>query len=211
MVKFWAIPRVFEARTIAVCASGPSMSAAIAEQLRAADVPMIVTNSTFRLAPDAAVLYAADAAWWTHPDNADAFAFAGHKVTLSYEETRPLLQRGVLALRRDNSESYSDDPSCLATLGNSGAQAIQLAVKTGAARVLLLGFDFRPGAEKCHWHGAHPAGLRATDPDLYASWAKRLARVAPALLERSCVINCTPGSAIDCFPMSTLEDECRAL
>jgi hypothetical protein len=182
------------------------MSAEVAEQLREADVPVIAVNTTHRLVPWAWALYGADDEWWLHPDNADAFAFARHKVSLLYEDTRPLAARGVLMLRRDNSESFRDDQTCLATLGNSGSQALQLAVKTGAARVLLCGFDFNSRAGH-HWHGDHPAPLRKTDPDLFATWAKRLERIAPALMERCEVLNVTPGSGLDCFPMATLEDE----
>jgi hypothetical protein len=205
MVDVWSIPRAFAGRTIAVCASGPSMSAAVAEQLRAADVPVIAVNSTFRLVPWAWAIYGADSDWWLHESNAEVFGLPSHKVTLTYEATRPLLKRGVLGLRRDNSERYSDEPDCLATLGNSGAQAIQLAVKTGAARVLLVGFDFH-AREGHHWHGDHPAPLRKTDPDLFAAWARRLERVAPDLLARSQVVNCTRGSGITCFPFSALDD-----
>lgn len=181
------------------------MSQAVADRLAAADIPVIAINSTHRLVPFAWMVYAADAEWWTHPTNAEALKFSGHKVAISTPETIRLQRYGVQLLRREN-QGFSDDPACVTALGNSGAQAIQIAVKTGAARVLLCGFDFRVTTEACHWHGPHPTGLRVTDPDLYAGWAQRLAGIAPELLARSEVLNCTPSSALKCFPAMALED-----
>lgn len=203
-MKYWSVPRCFEGRTVAVCASGPSMTQTVADLLLDADVPVIAVNKTRELLRRQGwMIYGADAAWWAHPTNADVFDEQGLKVSIEHgDESRQIERRGVGLLRREN-HGYSDDPHCVTALGNSGSQAIQIAVKTGAARVLLCGFDF---SGTTHWHGAHPAGLRKTDKDLYAGWARRLAEIAPALLKRCEVVNCTPGSAIDCFPRMTLED-----
>lgn len=183
------------------------MSQQVADQLLEAGIPIIAINKTRELLRRQGwLVYAADAAWWQHPSNSGVFDEPALKVSIEHgDESRAVGRRGVGLLRREN-HGYSDDPCCVAALGNSGAQAIQIAVKTGAARVLLCGFDFRVTPEACHWHGAHPAGLRATDPDLYASWAKRLAAIAPALLERCEVINVTPDSALTCFRFMSLED-----
>lgn len=205
-MSFWSVPRCFEGRTVAVCASGPSMSQAVADRLLDAGVPIIAVNRTWELTRlQGWAVYASDDEWWAHKDNRGAFEFPGHKVTLHYEETKPLVGRVQMLRRMD--DAYSDDPTCLATLGNSGAQAIQIAVKTGASKVLLCGFDFRVTKESCHWHGPHPAGLRKTDPDLYVTWANRLEKVAPDMLKRALIVNCTPNSGLTCFPMSSLDAE----
>lgn len=181
------------------------MSQAVADLLLDADIPVIAVNKTRELLRGRAwLIYGADAAWWRHPTNADVFDEPALKVSIEhFEESRQVARRGVHLLRREN-QGYSDDPCCVTALGNSGAQAIQIAVKTGAARVLLCGFDFRVTPEACHWHGEHPVGLRKTDPDLYASWACRLADIAPALLQRCEIVNVTPDSTLDCFPRMDL-------
>lgn len=193
----WSVPRMWAGRTVAILASGPSMTPAVAEAVRAAGIPAIVVNTTHRLAPWADLLYAADEAWWMHPDNRDALQFAGLKVSVG-------VVPGVLRLRNGGNVGFDPDPQSLRTGGNSGYQALHIAVHAGAARVLLCGFDLRG----CHWHGPHPAPLRKTEPDVYTRWRERYATLLPALAERGVdVANVTPGSALSCFRRSVLEDE----
>lgn len=200
MGRVWSIPPMWAGKTVAVLASGPSMSQAVADQVRDAGLPAIAINTTHRLAHWAAMLYAADVEWWQHPNNADARQFRGLRV--SCQPVGP----DVLQLRNVGTLGYVDQPDCVHTLGNGGGQALQIAIKAGAARVLLCGFDMGGG----HWHGAHPAGLRETAPENYATWIGRFEKVAPLLKARADVVNVTPGSALKCFRMSTLEKELGA-
>ncbi len=194
----WAVPRDHECGTVAVLASGPSMSAEVAECVRAADVPAIAINSTIKLAPWAWALYAADIEWWLHPSNAEAVAaFRGHRISVS-------AVRGVHQLQNTGIEGIDFTPGCIRTGGNSGYQALQVAVHSGARRVLLCGFDMRP---VCHWHGPHPHGLRSTPPATYAIWAGRFASAAPLLAGAGIeVINCSSDSALSCFPVMTIDE-----
>lgn len=192
----WQVPRAWPGATIAILASGPSMSAAVAAEVIGAGVPAIVVNSTFRLHPSAWALFAADPEWWEHPKNRDARAFAGLKVSVSSVP-------GVHRLHNSGLDGFDPDPGCVRSGGNSGYQALHLAVHAGAARVLLCGFDMEGG----HWHGDHPAGLRGTTPETYAKWRERFASLVKPLAERGVeVLNCTPGSALTCFPFRSLED-----
>jgi hypothetical protein len=190
----WTIPRKFEGGTMAVLASGPSMSQELADQVHAAGVPAIAVNTTFRLAPWAWMLYGADAAWWQNTPG--ALEFRGQK--LSCEQVR-----GIPRIGQAGRVGYTDDPALVYTFSNSGAQAIQIAAKSGARRILLLGMDMSGG----HWHGEHPAPLRRTDPDLYPVWRGHMAVLAKALADRGVeVLNCSPESALECWPKVSLED-----
>lgn len=194
----WPIPREAEGETVAVLASGPSMSQAVADQVRAAGIKAIAVNTTYRLAPWAWLLHAADARWWQQ--NPDALRFAGHKS--SCEEVP-----GVGFIERSGKDGFDWRPGYIRTGGNSGYQAIHLAAQAGAARVLLCGMDFRKTGGESHWHGDHPAPLQNTDAEVYLGWLRHfpaLVRELPAGCE---VVNCTPGSAIDCFRRATLEEE----
>ena len=202
-MTFWTVPRDFEGQTVAVCASGPSMSRAIAEQLRSAGVPVIVVNNTHRLVPWAWALYAADAEWWSHPSNRDAHQFAGHRISL----TRIA---GVHELRNTGRRGFDPTPGCVRTGSTSGYQAVHVAAQAGAARVLLCGFDYRHTGGEKHWHGDHVAGLRNTDPDLWPTWAGHFDSLRDDLTGRVEIINCTAGSAIKAFPFQTLEDALAA-
>jgi hypothetical protein len=181
----WTIPQQWRFKTVAVLASGPSMSQQLADRLRSMEMPTIVVNDTYRLAPWADVLYAADAGWWT----TNPREFKGMKVSCSQVP-------GVLQLRNAGKVGYSDEADCVHTYGNSGAQAIQIAAKAGAARILLYGFDMRGG----HWHGEHAFPLRKTSLSSYRVWVEEMKTLAKALTAREVdVLNCTPGSALMCF------------
>lgn len=196
-MKPWIIPRAHEGRTVAVLASGSSMNQRTADALHIADVPCIAVNTTYKLAPWAWALYAADVEWWIHPGNATAHQFEGLRISCQSV-------KGVHMLRNAGVVGYSDAADCVHTFGNSGAQAIQIAVKSGARRVLLFGFDMHGE----HWHGKHPQGLRETAPELYERWISRMASLAPELERRGVeVVNCTPGSALACFVRSTMDSE----
>lgn len=191
----WRVPAMWTGRTVAVLASGPSMTPHVAAAVRS--VPTIVINDTFRLAPWAALLYAADEAWW-HA-NPDALAFAGLKVSVASVP-------GVEQLRNSGTQGFDDDPGCLRTGSNSGYQAVHLAAHAGAARILLCGFDL--SAKKgAHWFGTHGSGLVNTAPETYARFIRRFEELQPLLAARGVeVVNCTPGSALKCFPAADLAD-----
>lgn len=192
---YWAIPRLWSGATVAVLASGPSMSQAVADQVRAAGVPAIAVNNTFRLAPWASMLYAADANWWQC--NPDALGFDGLRV--SAEKVS-----GVLLLRHTGAVGFEPDPSAVRTGGNSGYQAVHVAAHAGAKRILLCGFDMHDRGGS-HWHGDHPHPLRNTGPALFERWCQRFEEMAGALSDRGIeVLNCTPGSALKAFPQVPL-------
>lgn len=194
MVARWSIPRLWHGDTVAILASGPSMSQAVADRVRAAGICAIAINNTYRLAPWADVLYAADRDWWNHTP--DAASFAGVKISC---ERVPAAH----CLHNAGGTGYSDEPWMVHTYGNSGAQAIQVAAKAGAGRILLCGMDMRVG----HWHGDHKYPLRNAEPEHYVKRAKRMDELAGHLDQRGVdVLNCTPGSALTCWPMVDLEE-----
>ena len=193
----WKVPRMWQGKTVAILATGPSLTPQQCSIVAAAGLPAIAINDSFRLAPDAAMLYAADGAWWTHHAQ-DALKFPGLKVTAQDS----CVFRQVLLLKPTGTEGFDPDPACLRTGGNSGYQAIHIAIHAGASRILLLGFDMS-AAKGAHWFGKHPAPLRNTVPSSYEAWKGRF----PALAGRGAeIINCTPGSALTCYPAQALED-----
>lgn len=190
----WSVPRCFENGTVAVLASGPSMNADVVHAVRFVGIPSIVVNNTFRLMPDAWCLYGADVEWWQH--NLDALEFKGLRVSVGQF-------KGVSQLKNTGRVGFDPDPQNLRTGGNSGYQAVHLAAHTGAARILLLGFDMSSG----HWHATHQSPLRQTHPDTYGVWIKNFETLAVALKARNIeVLNCSKASSLQCFPMADLED-----
>lgn len=201
----WTVPPIWRGRTVAILASGPSMSQATADACRL--VPTIAINDTLLLAPWAAMVYAADSEWWTHhprPEVRAAIAgFEGLKVGATMDDVRGVLRLKIsYAPRGDSHAGFDGDPGCIRTGGNSGYQAVHIAAHAGAARILLCGFDMGG----LHWHAEHEPPLRTTIPETYPRWVARFGTLAAALAARKvAVINCTPGSALACFPFMDLE------
>jgi hypothetical protein len=186
-----------------VAASGPSLS-----ELAAAcrGLPIVAVNDSHRILPHAEILYACDAKWWdVHSGCPD---FAGEKWSChgsaSHNDKMATAHRyGLNLVRGEDGEGFSLDPSKIHYGSNSGFQAINLAILFGAKRILLVGFDMS-SRTKSHFFGDHPAGLiRCNDYERFIPQFERAARRLPPDIE---VINCTPGSALRCFPMMDIQD-----
>src|SRR5690606_15737537 len=136
-------------------------------QTGAEDRKVIVTNTTYQIAPWADVLYAMDLDWWRMYLN--RLNFPGVKATCHSA------LRGVR-------------PYPIKHYGNSGAGAIALASHLGAKRVILLGYDAQKTGGKAHWHGNHPRGLKnAGNADHWPRMFGELRREMPELE----IINCS--------------------
>lgn len=200
---YWTPLRMFEGRTVAVLASGPSMSQAVADRVK--HLPRIAVNTTYELARDADIVYACDRGWWArHPD---ALKCNGIKLAcepIAGHLPSPAFPDDVFVLRNGGVRGFHPVPGYVNTLNNSGGQAIQVAIHAGAARVILLGFDMRGR----HWHGDE-AGSNFNE-GTHPVWLLRMAGLARTLPDGVEVINCTPGSALTCFPRADLDDVLHA-
>lgn len=199
MRERWAVPRLWPGETVAVFATGPSLTEEDVEYCRGRTRVISVNDSVF-LAPWADMFYSGDAGWLKHY-KAKINGFAGLKVTCC--ETVQF--DDVLWLPRTGYEGFEPSPAGVRTGGNSAYQAAHIAVHAGAKRVLLLGCDMKKTGGKAHYFGDHPAGLNKPSP--FASFIKSFEGLAPILKGMNIeVINCTPGSALTCFPIRRLED-----
>lgn len=188
---------MWQGRTVAVLASGRSMTAGVAAAVRAAGIPAVVTNETFELAPWADMLVANDATWWVNRAQ-DALKFRGLKVSANDNCRFPQ----VFGLRSTGAEGFDPDLGCVRTGGNSGQTAAHIVAQAEARRILLCGFDMRPG----HWHRDHPKPLRNTSPPTFSKWIRRFGVFAVEMQKRGIeILNCTPRSALTCVPFVPLE------
>lgn len=166
-------------RTFAVLATGQSMSQSIADFVRGR-CRVVAVSDAYKLAPWADALASVDAAWWRH--NQEAFEFKGRKFTYAPGQGFSQLER---------------IPGITSGM-NSGLFAVKVAVHMGANRVLLYGFDMRG----THYFGPHKK-LRNTKPERFETFKRQFAAYNPPGVE---IINCTPGSALKCYPTADLED-----
>ncbi len=214
MATVWSVPREWDGETCAILASGPSMTRASADLVQGRCRVIAVSNQGIpnrlrgtmvpAFAPWADVLYAADEQWWrVHSQH--ALSFPGRKVVIGSTpcgQSRVLRDcADVLMLQNGGRQGFDERPTHLRTGGNSGYQAVHLAAHFGAKRILLLGFDMRG----THWFGNHPKPLGQCNS--YGRWINCFTALAPELKRRGIeVINCTPGSALKCFPFAKIDD-----
>jgi hypothetical protein len=194
--------------TVAILASGPSLTRAQADYVRGKCRVIAVNNQGIdtetdgivqpALAPWADILYAADAKWW-NCYRTRALAFAGLKVSGTH-----VAHPGVHTLKRSHQKVFDPRPTHVCG-SNSGYQALHLAVQLGATRILLLGFDLRFGVNgRKHNHGNHPPRLNSR-PN-FATWRHQFDQLAPVLRARGVeVVNCSPSSALTAFKRASLE------
>jgi hypothetical protein len=197
------VPLAWPGSTVVCIGTGPSLTRADVEACRG-KARVIAVNDAYTIAPFADVLYACDAKWWAWHKGAPEFA--GLKYTLKRPLTpAPKLWPGVVALKDCGRLGLSVDPEGLKTGHNSGYQALNLAVLFGAARIVLLGYDMH-ATGKDHYFGKHPDHTRPPFRQCIDAFTSLL---APLKELEVAVINCTPGSALKCFPMGTLAEALR--
>lgn len=187
-----------------VAATGPSLTEAVAERCRGRAV--LAIKDAYRRLPWAAVLYGCDAHWWDAYDGCPDFA--GEKWSSHSEgsnEKRATAERwGLRLVRGADGEGFSCDPSLIHYGSNSGFQAINLALLWGARRLVLVGFDMRVDGPRRHFFGSHPPPMN--NCLRYEGLVPRFRRAAAQLPRDIEIVNCSPGSALDCWPIVPLEE-----
>lgn len=129
MTTPWKASREWEGQTVAVLATGPSMSAEVAQNLSAHHA--IAVNEAISVAAWADMLVALDGNW------PPAFReFAGLRLTGIEDETLDAFYIG------HRSESVTLAAGHVVSIRNSGLAAIRIAAEMGASRILLAGFDY---------------------------------------------------------------------
>lgn len=191
-----------------VAASGPSLTANVAAAC--AGRPVVAVNDAYRLFPDAAVLYACDAAWWDVHDGCPAFPgekWSSHGNRERNDKRRAAERYGLKLVSGRDGAGFSTDPALIHYGDNSGFQAVNLAAHKLAWRgtIALVGFDLRRVAGRGHFFGEHPPALRTTKNG-FAAWKKQFDAAAKLLPDTLKIVNCTPQSALSAFPKQDLED-----
>lgn len=195
-----------------VIAPGPSLTA---EDANRPDGPVVAVGDAWRLRPTAEVLYHADHDWWDRHRGVPEFR--GEKWIQDKPDRRDVLlgaaaaeRWGLRCVRGESRRGFSLDPALIHHGLNSGFQAVNLAVLLALVpeRIVLLGFDMKPGADgRRHFFGEHPQGLRPTPVGDYAAFAAAFALAAPTLAGAGIdVVNCTRDTALTCFRRAPLEE-----
>ncbi len=192
---------------VAIIASGTSAKKANIAALRDA-MPVIAIKKNVELAPWADVVYGCDAAWWKAQQGLPEFK--GLKVSWRGDNSfrpAPYADIKLVDVQRLSDELVFEPCGKLGAAGNSGFQALNLAIQFGAKHILLIGFDMhdRSGA---HWYGRNnwPQGNNPTE-DNFRRWRRAFEMSAPKLKARGIqVFNASDTSVLKCFERRTVED-----
>ena len=139
------------------------------------------------------MLYACDINWWERM----APAFDGLKVIGKGEYP------GAHTIGVEVRNEMIWDGRALGGGGNSGFQALNMAVLFGAKRCILLGYDFQDAGN--HWHGRHPQGFSQTNETSLKTWIGCMNAAAKKLQDIGVdVVNASRETALTCFPRMTI-------
>jgi hypothetical protein len=199
-----ALPFVIEpawaGQTVVVIGAGASLSTKQIRHVALAKLEgrcrVIAINDAVFAAWFSDHLHACDGKWFCwHIQRIQHFT--GIKTTL--DET-VLNGWNVGLLKNTGEDGFDPDPGCVRSGNNGGYQGIHIAMHAGAKRILLLGFDMQGG----HFFGAHSDERKLCDHATVM--IPHFPTLIPAAAERGIeILNCTPGSALTCFPMADIE------
>ena len=186
-------------RTVAILASGPSTKKAGVELLKGR-VTTFAIKRNIELTPWAEAVYGCDYPWWKSvrglPDY-KGWKFAYADRACDQFGCKKVQIRDVKADRL-----LFDEVGSVGAGGNSGFQAFNLALQFGAARILLVGFDYAGE----HWYGRNTwQGSGNPSESNFRRWRVTLDNAAPALRERGVeVVNASPNSTVKAYPKQTI-------
>lgn len=170
--------------------------------------------------PDLSLLYGCNYEWW----RAYWHLIAEHKADKWSTNARAAQEFGVNWIAERDAPGLSTDPSIIHHGHGSGYSLVNLVFLMGAKRIILLGYDLKyprdydgrarfigtgrrhywadRGGEYepqlQHWPSVHVAeGVHYDLVRRYGEIAKQ------GVIE---ITNCTPNSAIECFPMMDIAD-----
>jgi hypothetical protein len=183
-----------------IVGGGPSLIGFDFEQLRGRNV--LAINAAYVDLPWADMVYFCDEKFWVwNRDDPKWDAHPGLKLTFSARAA--LMDKTIERVDIDGVSGWADREDTIRSGKNSGYQAIQIAVKCGASRLILLGFDHAVVGGRTHYHDRHRDG---TPNRAYDNWHPHWQTIVEHLTFLGVeVFNANPESTIDAFPKHRLE------
>ena len=195
----------WQGECVAIVASGPSVNKDKIAKLRDR-IHVIAIKENIDLCPWADVVYGCDDAWWLHRNGLPAYK--GLKLTHGVRASSEFKMPRVIIENTSLDAILVENPLHIGSGGNSGFQAVNLAVQFGATDLLLIGFDMGADPNHIHWY-VRNKWLNANNPmqSNYNRWIRGfdLARKDLDRLEIN-VVNASPISKLKCFKMAGLDE-----
>lgn len=171
------------------------------------DFRCIAVNNAYRIASWSEFVWFADMKWWDW--HSEELLASRLPIATCCEHPKVLKHPSVSKLRlyaRDSEHRYgiSEKKGFVAFNSSSGASAINLAYHMGARKVVLLGFDMRRVHGEKNWHSDHK------EQKNFSPFSRHMKAFGPIGQDAKRlgieIVNCTPNSAIEEFPIISLEE-----
>lgn len=167
------------------------------------------------------MLFATNSQWWDHywGRHDGPREHSCSKWTNNHESAE---KYGLHYIRSYDAPGLSANPRWIHHGHSSGFCLLNLALLMGAQRIVLLGYDMKYapdyngrersiGSRPRHYFGEYPSALQhwpkvSVKDGVHVELVKQYESVAAqGLIE---IINCSPDSAINCFPAREIEELC---
>lgn len=192
-----------------IVASGPSAKGKHIDLLRGR-IPVLAIKKSVELCPWADVVYGCDPAWWKSVRGLPDFKRLKLTWATGICDEYPGIQR-VFIDDKKYDRLLLNEPGHVGAGGNSGFQALNLAVQFGAKRILLIGFDMQENHGE-HWYGRNHWPM-ANNPnnENFRRWRAAFDTAAADLKRMGIeVINASPHSGLKCFSKASVEETLAA-
>jgi hypothetical protein len=194
---------------VAIVGGGPSLNPNEVALLRDR-IHVIAIKAAVDLCPWAEAVYGCDAPWWNYVKGLPKYP--GLKFFHGVQANQWAgLHRVEIDLSVD--AMLIDKPLKVGNGGNSGFQAINLAIQFGASDIILLGFDMgAPDQHKLHWYGRNKwEGANNPMGSNFKRWQQGfdLAKKSIKALGVE-IVNCSPQTRLNTFRTAPLGETLEA-
>jgi hypothetical protein len=203
-------------KTACCIGTGPSLTMAQVDVARSKGFALTGCNNVALDVPDLEVLYGCNYEWWA----AYWDTIKDHPAQKWSSNEKAAKQFGINWTAEKDAPGLSSDPRVIHHGHGSGYSLVNLVYLMGATRIVLLGYDLkyapdydgsshRIGSNPRHYFGEYVPHLQhwpsvCVKEGIHFDLVRRYGEVArQGLVE---IVNCTPDSAIRCFPMMDIAD-----
>ena len=204
-------------KTVVCIGTGPSLEPQQIEVARQKGFALYGCNLIYQMVPDLALFYSVNYAFWAHYWHIGLKQHPAEKWTTNKKVAE---KYGVNWIAETNRPGLSTDPDVIHHGHGSGFSLVSMAHRSGADRIILLGYDMKyapdydgvqqqEGSTPRHYFGEYPSSMQHwPSVCIQGGVHTELVGLYRSIKEQGLVevINCTPGSAIDCFPYMDIQD-----
>ena len=191
--KFGKIDQDLKDKTVFLIAGGPSLKDFDFNKLRGKNV--IAINKAFMYLPEYQYLYWTDSRFYTWYKK-DIDMLSCKKYTPCTSSNNPT--DDIIVLKNSGGRIVDlTTPDVITAGNNSGFGAISLAIKMGASKIYLLGYDMGYTGNKTHFHDGYPSNT--AKQTVYNNMLKYFEDNAEIIKATVKIYNTSRNSNLKCF------------